>query len=84
MDERLKRLIARRETAHTERETLLAQRKAIVDVAGEEAREDLSAEEEAEFRALAASIKLKDAEIRSYDERITENGRRAGARQAAH
>lgn len=72
MDERLKRLIARREAVAGEREALLTQRKAIVDIAAEEAREDLSPEEEAEFRALAANVKLKDAEIRSFDERITE------------
>jgi len=72
MDERLKRLIKRRETAATERETLLAQRKAIVDLAEEEVREDLSTEEDAEFRKLTKSLKDKDGEIRSYDERITE------------
>lgn len=72
MDERLKRLIARREAAHTEREGLLAQRKAIVDLADEEAREDLSTEEDGEFRKLTDDIKAKDGEISSYDERISE------------
>lgn len=72
MDERLKRLIARREQAAEEREKLLAQRKAIVDVAADEARKDLSEEEDAEFRKLTADVKAKDAEIRNYDERITE------------
>lgn len=72
MDERLKRLIARREQAAEAREQLLAQRKAITDLATEETREDLSEEEDGEFRKLTADIKLKDTEIRDYDERITE------------
>lgn len=72
MDERLKRLIARREQAAKDREQLLAQRKAIVDIAEEEAREDLSAEEDAEFRGLTEQVKAKDEEIRAFDERITE------------
>jgi HK97 family phage major capsid protein len=72
MDERLKRLIARREAAATERETLLAKRKAIVDLAEEEVRADLSDEEDAEFRKFTADIALKDAEIKNYDERIKE------------
>lgn len=72
MDERLKRLIARRESAAGERETLLAKRKAIVDLAEEEARDDLSEEEDAEFRSFTEQLKVKDVELRSYDERITE------------
>lgn len=72
MDERLKRLIARREAAAEAREQLLASRKAIVDLAEEEAREDLSTEEDTEFRKITGEVKLKDTEIRSYDERISE------------
>jgi len=72
MDERLTRLIKRRETAAGERETLLAKRQAIVDLAEEEAREDLLPEEDEEFRTLTKDLKTKDGEIRSYDERITE------------
>ncbi|MBY8342008.1 phage major capsid protein [Streptomyces spinosirectus] len=72
MDERLKRLIARREQAAKDREQLLAQRKAIVDIAEEEAREDLSPEEDTEFRGLTEQVKTKDEEIRAFDERITE------------
>lgn len=72
MDERLKRLIARREAAATERETLLAKRKAILDLAAEEVRDDLSDEEDTEFRGFTAEIAKKDAEIKNYDERITE------------
>src|SRR5690606_6159128 len=45
MDERLTRLIARRAAAAEERETLLSKRKAILDVAEEEARQDLTSEE---------------------------------------
>jgi HK97 family phage major capsid protein len=72
VDERLKRLIARREQAAEAREQLLSQRKAIVDVAEEESREDLSEEEDTEFRKITTDVKTKDTEIRSYDERITE------------
>lgn len=72
MDERLKRLIARREQAAKDRETILAQRKAIVDLAEEESRDDLSVEEDTEFRTLTAKVKEHDEAIRSYDERITE------------
>src|SRR5690606_5349093 len=50
----------------------LSKRKAILDVAEEEARQDLTSEEDAEFRKFTADIKLKDAELKSLDERITE------------
>lgn len=72
MDERLKRLIARREQAARAREDILAKRKAITDLAEEEAREDLLPEEDAEFRELTAQVKAKDEELRSFDERISE------------
>jgi HK97 family phage major capsid protein len=72
MDPRLKRLIARREAAAQKREQLLDSRKAIVDIATEEAREDLSTEEDTEFRSLTDEIKLIDTEIKGLDERITE------------
>lgn len=72
MDERLKRLVARREAAAKEREQLLAQRKAILDIAEEEAREDLTEDEDTEFRALTDQIKAKDTELSAYDERINE------------
>lgn len=72
MDERLKRLIARREQAARAREDILAKRKAITDLAEEEAREDLLPEEDAEFRELTAQVKAKDEELRSFDERINE------------
>lgn len=72
MDERLKRLIGRRSAAAEERETLLSKRRAILDVAEEESRQDLTEEEDAEFRKVTADIKLKDSELKSYDERITE------------
>lgn len=72
MDERMKRLIARREQAATKREDLLAKRKAIVDIAEEEARDDLTDEEDVEFRAFTAEIKKVDDEIRQLDDRIGE------------
>src|SRR5580765_6874058 len=72
MDERLKRLIARREAAAEEREKILAKRKAIVDLAEEESRQDLSDEEDGECRKFTAAVALKDTEIKGYDERIKE------------
>jgi len=71
-DERFKRLIARREQTAREREQLIAKRKAITDLAEEEAREDLLPEEDAEFRELTAQIKSKDGDLAAYDERIQE------------
>lgn len=71
-DERFKRLVARRETAAREREQLIASRKAITDLAEEEAREDLLPEEDAEFRELTAQIRKKDEELVAFDERIAE------------
>jgi HK97 family phage major capsid protein len=72
MHERLQRLIARREAAAKARDEILAKRQAIVDLAEEEAREDLSVEEDTEFRTLSDEVKAKDEEIRSFDERIAE------------
>jgi HK97 family phage major capsid protein len=71
-DERFKRLVARREKAANERAQIMAQRKAITDLAEEEAREDLLPEEDSEFRELTAQVKAKDEELRGLDERISE------------
>lgn len=71
-DERLKRLIVRREQAATEKRRLVESRQAIVDIANEEAREDLSTEEDTEFRKLGETIKQWDTELLGFDERITE------------
>lgn len=72
MEERLKRLIALRAQAATELEKLFAQRQAITDLVKDEAREDLSPEEDTEFRVKCAEIARKQAEIEAFDERITE------------
>jgi len=72
MNEHLQRLIKRREAAAQAREEILAKRKAIMTVMEEEVREDLSPEEDAEFRKLTEDIKLRDAEIGDYDKRIAE------------
>ncbi|MFJ6730001.1 phage major capsid protein [Streptomyces sp. NPDC091281] len=71
-DERFRRLVARREQTAREREDILAKRKAITDLAEEEAREDLLPEEDTEFRELTGQIKAKDDELRQLDERISE------------
>jgi HK97 family phage major capsid protein len=72
MDERLKRLIAKRGQAAKDREQLVAKRKAITDLAEEEHREDLLPEEDAEHRELTAQIKAKDGDLAGLDERIKE------------
>lgn len=72
MDERLKRLISRREGAAEERQKLLDTRKAITTIAEEEGRQDLSDEEDQEFRRLTEKVKLTDSTIRGYDDRIKE------------
>jgi HK97 family phage major capsid protein len=71
-DERFKRLVARREQTAREREEILAKRKAITDLAEEEAREDLLPEEDSEFREFTGQVKAKDEELRALDERISE------------
>ncbi|MCQ9178483.1 hypothetical protein KMT30_05450, partial [Streptomyces sp. IBSBF 2953] len=72
MDERFRRLVARREQVAREREDTLAKRKAITDLAEEEAREDLLPEEDAEFRELTGQIKAFDEQLSQLDERIAE------------
>lgn len=72
MEERLKRLIALRKKAHDELETLFAQRKAISDLVAEEAREDMSTDEDQEFRVKTAEIATKQGEVEAFDERIRE------------
>lgn len=69
-DELLTRLLAKREAVAKEREKLVAQRKAITDLAEQEVREDLSEEEDAEFRGLTTQIAEKDEALKSLDERI--------------
>lgn len=72
MDQRITRLLERRTRAVEERERLLASRKAIVDIAEAEHRDELTESEDTEFRALSDRIGDKAKEIRAFDERITE------------
>jgi HK97 family phage major capsid protein len=74
MDEVLKRLMAKLATANEKRDALVEKRKAIVEVAKQEVREDLNPEEDAEFRARTEEIKTLDEEIRGLDDRIAELG----------
>lgn len=75
-EDMLQRLIKRRETLAAEREDLINKRKAIVQVAKEEAREDLSEEEDAEFQALTQRIEEidndEDAGLKRLDQRIAQ------------
>lgn len=72
MEERLKRLISLRAQAAEELGHIEAQRKAITDVVKEEGREDLTNDEDTEFRTKSAEIATKQGEISGFDERITE------------
>ncbi|MEU4168871.1 phage major capsid protein [Streptomyces sp. NPDC026665] len=72
MDERFRRLVARREQIAQQRSDTLAKRKAITDLAEEEAREDLLPEEDAEFRELTGQIASFDDQLSQLDERIAE------------
>lgn len=69
-DELLTRLLAKREAEAKAREGLVAKRKAITDLAEQEVREDLSEEEDTEFRSLTSQIAEKDEVLKSLDERI--------------
>jgi HK97 family phage major capsid protein len=72
MDERFRRLVARREQIAQQRSDTLTKRKAITDLAEEEAREDLLPEEDAEFRELTGQIASFDEQLSQLDERIAE------------
>ncbi|MFJ6841353.1 phage major capsid protein [Streptomyces griseoluteus] len=72
MDERFRRLLGRREQIAQQREDTLAKRKAITDLAEEEAREDLLPEEDSEFRELTGQIAEFDGQLTQLDERISE------------
>jgi HK97 family phage major capsid protein len=72
LGEFLQRLITRRTKAFEEREELRSKRQAIVDVAQEAGAENLSDEEDAEFRSMTAEIKRLDTEVEGLDERIAE------------
>jgi HK97 family phage major capsid protein len=74
MDEMLKRLIAKQAEANKKRDDLVEARKAIVEVAKTELRDDLNSEEDEEFRKLTDQIKVLDEEIRQRDDRIAELG----------
>lgn len=72
MDERLKLLITQRGNLAKLREETLAKRKAIVDVAQDEARAELSEEEDAAFRAFTSKVAEIDVDLAAKDERIAE------------
>lgn len=72
MNERLKRLLELRAEAATKVGELKATRKAITDKAQAEERNDLSAEETAEFRTLSADISVAMDVIDDLDEQVRE------------
>ena len=70
----LQRLIKQRTAAADDLESQKRKRQAVLDVAEEARGKDaaLTDDEDAEFRALTADIKLKGAEVKALDERIAE------------
>jgi len=72
MNERLSRLNAKQEEARKAREALVEKRAAIVQVAEDEGREDLTETEDTEFRDLTTKIAELDDEIKGRDERVAE------------
>jgi HK97 family phage major capsid protein len=71
-NERLLKLTQRREALALERQQRIEERQAILDIAEEEAREELTSEEDARARQLTGDIKLIDQQVISVDERIAE------------
>lgn len=72
MEERLKRLFALHAQATEDLKKLQAERQAITDLVKEEGRDDLTVDEDTEFRAKSAEIATKQTEIGGLDERIKE------------
>lgn len=70
--EMLTRLIAKQNEAEEARSDLDSKRAAIVQLADDEGRSDLNADEDSEFQELTASIRALDEEIKARAERITE------------
>lgn len=70
--EMLTRLIAKQEEARTARDGLKDKRGAIVQLAKDEGREDLTDDEDTEFRALSDSLKAVDDDIVARDARVSE------------
>ena len=67
MEEFLKRLMASREEAATERDTLVQKRQAILDVAEAAGNENLTDVEDGEFRSFTGEITKIDARISGLD-----------------
>jgi HK97 family phage major capsid protein len=72
MDDVLKRLMDKQRADSKKRDEIVEARKAIVEAAKSEHREDLDEQEDAEFRARTEEIKKLDAQIADRDARIEE------------
>lgn len=70
--EMLSRLIAKQDEARDARESIKNKRSAVVQLASDEGREDLTETEDAEFRTLSEQLKTLDDEIVARDARISE------------
>lgn len=68
--DRLKKLIELRAKALAEVDAIKAERKAITDLVTAEERDDLTAEEDAQYRAFTADIKAKNAVVDDLSEQI--------------
>lgn len=84
----LTRLIAKQDEARQAREDIKSKRSALVQLATDEGRDDLTESEDAEFRSLSEQLKTIDDEIVARGERITELNeeaeRAANAGRAIH
>lgn len=72
MDEMIKRLMDKLSAANERREAVLATRKALLDSAEAEKREELTPEEDTEFRARTAEVAEIDKEIADTEARVSE------------
>jgi HK97 family phage major capsid protein len=71
-NERLTRLIGLQEEARKSREALVTKRAAVMQVAEDEGREDLTEAEDTEFRGITTEIAEIDGQIEARNERIEE------------
>ncbi|NQE88514.1 phage major capsid protein [Nocardia terpenica] len=72
MDKRLSLLTSTREQRTAQREQLLTERNAILSTVADEVREDLTEDEDTQFRELTDQLRSIDADLCTIDERIAE------------
>jgi hypothetical protein len=70
--ERIEHLLALQDEARVQRDRLLSERSGILRVADDQGRDDLSGEEDSEFRRITSDIAHLDALIEERDNKIAE------------